>query len=259
LNIGAVVKRTGLTERALRFYETQGLLTSVRRPNGRRIYGTAELSRIEAILVLKNAGLSLAQIRDVVVDRSVSLVQILAVQRGAVAQRRAALDRALGTIDRALALAKAGRPLDVDTLCTLIRSAHMDKKQTEYQPLIDRYFSPAQKDALASRPWTADDQAKIEKEWADIFAATERLMKAKVAPTSPEALAVADRSLKLVAAFTQGDPGIGQSLAHMYGDWVGGTAKTADGSTPPQLPFGDPALWRYLGEAQAALRQKTAG
>jgi DNA-binding transcriptional MerR regulator len=259
LDIGAVVKRTGLTERALRFYEARGLLSPLRRPNGRRSYGAGELARIEAIVVLKNAGLSLAQIGETISGGKVDLTQILSLQREALARRRRSVERSLATIDRAIALAKAGRRIDVDTLCHLIRSVTMDTKKTsDYQPLIDRYFSPVQKDALAQRSWTAADQADIEKEWADVFATAARLMKAKVAPTSPEALALAERSMKLVAAFTQGDAGLTHSLNTMYGDWVGGAAKTTDGSTPPALPFGDPALWSYLGDAQAALR-KTRG
>jgi DNA-binding transcriptional MerR regulator len=215
-----------------------------------------ELARIDAILVLKAAGFSLAQIRDVLAGRSVDLADILELQRQAVARRRDALERSLGYIDRAIALIKAGRRLDLDTLCHLIRSVNMDKARNPYGPLIDRYFSPAQKERLASRPWSAEDQAAIEKEWADVFVEAGRLMAAHAEPTSPEALAVAERSLKLVEAFTQGDPGISQSLNSMYGDWIGGTARTTDGSPPPPLPFGDQALWTFLGAAQAAWRQR---
>src|SRR3954451_23241643 len=62
LDIRDVAKRTGLTSRALRFYEARGLLSPLRTYSGRRLYGRGELERIQQILALKRAGLSLAQI-----------------------------------------------------------------------------------------------------------------------------------------------------------------------------------------------------
>ena len=62
LDIREVARRTGLTCRALRFYEARGLLAPLRTYSGRRLYGRGELERIKQILALKRAGLSLAQI-----------------------------------------------------------------------------------------------------------------------------------------------------------------------------------------------------
>ena len=61
LDISEVVRRTGLTSRALRFYEARGLVSPLRTASGRRYYGPAELERVNQILALKRAGLSLAQ------------------------------------------------------------------------------------------------------------------------------------------------------------------------------------------------------
>src|SRR5437868_12459361 len=62
LDIRDVAKRTGLTSRALRFYEARGLLKPLRTYSGRRLYGRGDFERIQQILALKRAGLSLAQI-----------------------------------------------------------------------------------------------------------------------------------------------------------------------------------------------------
>ena len=63
LDIREVVRRTGLTSRALRFYEARGLVAPLRTHNGRRLYGAAALERINQIVALKRAGLTLAQIQ----------------------------------------------------------------------------------------------------------------------------------------------------------------------------------------------------
>src|SRR5436305_14836653 len=59
LDIREVVRRTGLTSRALRFYEARGLVVPLRTNSGRRLYGAAALERINQIVALKRAGLTL--------------------------------------------------------------------------------------------------------------------------------------------------------------------------------------------------------
>ena len=49
LPINEVVRRTGLTSRTLRFYETKGLVAPLRTASGRRIFGARELSRLHQI------------------------------------------------------------------------------------------------------------------------------------------------------------------------------------------------------------------
>ena len=62
LDIGDVTRRTGLTLRALRFYEGRGLVSPLRTAGGRRIYGAGDLARLNAIVALKHAGFSLTEI-----------------------------------------------------------------------------------------------------------------------------------------------------------------------------------------------------
>ncbi len=62
LDIREVCRKTGLTSRALRFYEARGLLKPLRTYSGRRLYGAGELQHIHHILALKRVGLSLAKI-----------------------------------------------------------------------------------------------------------------------------------------------------------------------------------------------------
>jgi DNA-binding transcriptional MerR regulator len=57
--------RTGLTARALRLYEEHGLITPRRSSGGWRQYGPQELLRLNAITLLKTAGLTLAQIAGI--------------------------------------------------------------------------------------------------------------------------------------------------------------------------------------------------
>ena len=80
LLINEVVRRTGLTSRTLRFYETKGLVAPLRTASGRRRFGARELSRLHQIAVLKSAGLSLSQMQRLFVGHSVDLSAMLTAQ-----------------------------------------------------------------------------------------------------------------------------------------------------------------------------------
>ena len=63
LTISQVCQEVGLTPRALRFYEAQGLIAP-KRDALRRFYDTKDVERIRVIMKLKPLGLSLREIRE---------------------------------------------------------------------------------------------------------------------------------------------------------------------------------------------------
>ncbi|WP_328471999.1 MerR family transcriptional regulator [Actinoplanes sp. NBC_00393] len=58
MRIGELARRSGVSERSLRYYETQGLLTSERTPGGHREYGEWAVDRVIRIQILYAAGLN---------------------------------------------------------------------------------------------------------------------------------------------------------------------------------------------------------
>ncbi len=64
MNIGDLAKRTGLTHSRIRFYEREGLLTTVeRRANGYRAYPNNAVLVLDLIATAQRAGFSLDEIR----------------------------------------------------------------------------------------------------------------------------------------------------------------------------------------------------
>ncbi len=63
--IGQLAKRTGITERLLRYYEKAGLLTSSRRANGYRDYDDGAEQTVRQIRALLAAGLPTMLIKQV--------------------------------------------------------------------------------------------------------------------------------------------------------------------------------------------------
>ncbi|GIG88677.1 MerR family transcriptional regulator [Plantactinospora endophytica] len=62
--IGELAARFGLATHVLRPWEDMGLLSPARRVAGRRVYGPAHLTRVAEILLGKDAGFSLEQLRE---------------------------------------------------------------------------------------------------------------------------------------------------------------------------------------------------
>jgi len=58
MRIGDLARQTGASVRSLRYYEEQGLLSSVRTPRGQRTYDDEAVGRVRLLRQLYNAGLT---------------------------------------------------------------------------------------------------------------------------------------------------------------------------------------------------------
>ncbi len=62
LTIGQVAKRTGLSVSAIRFYETQGLVTPLRNAGGQRRFLPSDIRRLSFVLIAQQLGFPLEEI-----------------------------------------------------------------------------------------------------------------------------------------------------------------------------------------------------
>jgi MerR family copper efflux transcriptional regulator len=105
--INTVAELVGLTTRAIRFYEEQGLLTPHARSSGAyRLYDAEDVERLRTIKALRDdAGFSLAEIGSLLDDERARERARAAYHASADArERRRILDEALDRTDRQLAL-----------------------------------------------------------------------------------------------------------------------------------------------------------
>src|ERR1041385_4822635 len=87
LSPAETAKRFGISIKALRLYEQHGLLKPLRTANGStraawRVYGSDQFARLHQILALKQLGLSLEQIGEVLIGEN-ALDRILTAQERA--------------------------------------------------------------------------------------------------------------------------------------------------------------------------------
>jgi len=62
LAIGELARRTGLSVSAIRFYETKGLVQSIRTSGGQRRFLRSDIRRLSFLLIAQQLGLTLPQI-----------------------------------------------------------------------------------------------------------------------------------------------------------------------------------------------------
>lgn len=64
LTVGELAERSGVAVSTIHFYESKGLIHSVRNAGNQRRFTRSELRRVAVIRVAQRAGISLAEIRD---------------------------------------------------------------------------------------------------------------------------------------------------------------------------------------------------
>jgi DNA-binding transcriptional MerR regulator len=146
--------RTGLTVKALRIYERQGLIKPPRSPKGWRRYGPPELARLNSIVILKALGLTLSQIRTVLLtEHPPSLLQILQLHAESWRAKRDTADRALSLVHAALERLRSKQSPSIAELCELIkglentRSVDMESNASLTRQLINENTTPEEERA----------------------------------------------------------------------------------------------------------------
>jgi DNA-binding transcriptional MerR regulator len=249
LDIRDVARRTGLTSRALRFYEARGLLKPLRSFNGRRFYGAGEVERIHQILALKRAGLSLAQIGKLTARGQLDLAALVDAQLNLIAERKAELEEARQLLLTVKSRIDRGEPVDAATFCSLIRNGDRIMDTDDWKKVTDRYFTEDEKAHWAEHPpQPGFDQAEYSRKWQDLGARVEAAM--PNGAESAEAQALYDEWQALLAPFkavaTAEMMAGATRLYERMDEWHGDV---------PQAPF-TPEAFRFIQEIARGRQEK---
>jgi DNA-binding transcriptional MerR regulator len=248
LDIADVARRTGLTSRALRFYEARGLLAPVRTASGRRLYGAAELERINQIVALKRAGLSLAQIQRLCARRPLDLARLIDAQLEALEARQSEIAEAKQLLLSVKSRIDRGEPVDVATFCSLIRQGDAVMEHENWKKVADRYFSPEEQahwaERMADVPASFDPEA-YNRQWSDLSLRIETAL--PLDPAGAEAQAFLDAWQALLAPFKAvATPQMMEGATNLYNrmdEWKG-----------DQKPPFSMKVWQFIQAAGKARR-----
>jgi DNA-binding transcriptional MerR regulator len=112
LRIGEVAERAGVSTRALRYYEEQGLLAAERTSGGQRAYAGSAVERVQMIQQFFTAGLPSRTIRQLLpcVDTGHGALALLAEERDRITAAIEDLVAARDALDRLVAIAHEPTP-----------------------------------------------------------------------------------------------------------------------------------------------------
>lgn len=244
LDIREVARRTGLTSRALRFYEARGLVKPLRTYSGRRLYGPGELERIHQILALKRAGLTLSQIGRLTERGPLDLGALVDAQLKLIDERKAELEDARALLLSVQSRIGRGEPVDAATFCSLIRNGDRIMDEPQWKKVLEDHYSPEELEHWAANPPPQGfDQAEYSRKWKELGDRIEAAL--PLDPGSQQALAFVAEWNALLAPFKAvATPQMMEGASRF---WQNADAYRGE----VQMPF-SPAVLAFIREAQAA-------
>jgi DNA-binding transcriptional MerR regulator len=259
LNAAECARRTGLTIRALRVYERQGLIKPIRSAKGWRLYGPSEIQRLNIIATLKTFGMTLAQIRALLKTKPPPLAQVLQMQLRVCRARRDEAQESLARVQTALATIESGKTLTLEALCELTRSMEMGNHHAIIRELINERITPEEERAYmtwaAARP---PEEVKAMQEYGAavrvLFRSLQELRDKQCKPDAPEvqslitewnALAVRHGLRQFMTTLMEWNPVVAQKWLQVGERAISISSAQQQGST-------DDGLWTYFGAAQEA-------
>jgi len=221
LSPSETARRLGVSIKALRVYEAQGLVEPHRTETGWRAYGPEQVARLHQVLALKRLGLPLRAIGELLAERFSALDSVLEVQERALRRSKAEAERGLALLASARRRLARGETLSMDDLTELTRETTMTENRLDPEE-YNRVFGP-----LRAKHFTAEDEARwsqaatVEGEgggqaWEGLIAEGKALLAEGADPDSPQAMALAVRWMGLLNRFSGGDPAVHQKVEAMW-------------------------------------------
>ncbi|WP_431641440.1 MerR family transcriptional regulator [Enterobacter hormaechei] len=203
IQVGELAKRAGITVRTLHHYEQTGLfLPSARSAAGYRLYNLADVQRLHMIQALAKAGLELAEIRDFLEQRSLSLAELL--------------DGQITLLDKQLRSIHTLRNRLVELRTGLTDDATPDLEswlQTlELMNMYDRWFS---KEELQQLPFAVEKEALADI-CSGLVTEVKHLLEQNVSVTDARATDLASRWMERLEQDTAGKPEFLTRLNEMH-------------------------------------------
>jgi DNA-binding transcriptional MerR regulator len=232
LKVGELARRSGVSVRTLHYYEEIGLLApSEHTPTGHRLYSVQDVARLQQIVSLRQLGLSLAEIRECLAQRSISPAEV--VERH-LARVREQIELQRHLCDRLERVAEALRGTGAPSVDDLLQAIEVTK-------LLDKY-TPEQRALFDERARIIGQERirEVEAEWPVLIAEVRAEMTAGTDPANERVQSLARRFEALGHEFHGGNEELKRLAQHSVS------------GLPERDPAGgmDQEMMRYMSRAQ---------
>ena len=215
--VGEIARLTGVSVRTLHHYDEIGLVPAGERSEaGYRLYGPAEVARLQEVLFFRELGFGLEEIGRILADDHYDRAGALARQRVLLEAKTEHLLALIDSVDTAMRAEREGTPMTNEDMLGVFGD-----------------FDPAEYEAEAEERWGDSDAFKqsarrtagygkaeweqISRESAEIDRAFVALMETGADPGSAEAMALAERHRAHITKwFYDCTPEIHAGLGQMY-------------------------------------------
>ena len=214
--VADVARQSGVSIRALHHYDAIGLLVPTGRTEaGYRLYTDTDLLRLQQILIGRELGFSLDEIKRSLTDPRFDHRQALLEQRERLEAKARSLGKMLEAVDAALAVVgddPQGGPMDMKELFNGFDPSVHDAEVEE------RWSGPALDESTRRvKGYSAEDWKRWKAENAAVYGDAAAAMRRGIEPASPEALAIAERHrLSIDTWFYPCSHAMHAGLADMY-------------------------------------------
>lgn len=138
MKIKQAAERLGISQRAIRFYEKQGLLSPSRQQhNGYREFGEEDIWRLQTIVALREAGMPIADIRTALAEIDAKdegrLMELLELQRSVMFAKWVEMKQMIETADRMIETLRQNRTLPIDDIYQLAESSRILREQRAWE------------------------------------------------------------------------------------------------------------------------------
>lgn len=245
-----VARMSRVTSRTLRYYDRVGLLRPARvAENGYRYCEQEQLLRLQRLLLLRELGLGLAAIAEVL-DGERDQIEALRRHEASLRDEQARLGRLADTVSRTVRQLQGGEQMSADELF----EGFADRRAQLEEDLVAEHGEGVREHFRTSREttagWTPEDHRDAQRRGEEVDDRVLAVMRTGAAPDSPAALDAMDEHYRFVARFWTPDrtsyPGLGQ----LYVDDPAFRARY-DGKAP--------GLAEYLRDATAAYAEQRLG
>ncbi|MBD1381771.1 MerR family transcriptional regulator [Metabacillus arenae] len=193
-------KMAGISTRTLRYYDEIDILKPARiNSSGYRIYGQAEVDRLQQILFYRELGVSLNNIKKIVTDPSFNSVNALKEHREKLLSKRKQLDTLIANVDKTIALTEGRMTMTDKEKFEGFKQKMIEDNEKKYGKEIREKYGDEQVDK---------SNQKLKNMTEEQFAEVEQL--------------AADVITTLKQAFATGDPAgeLAQKTADLHRRWL---------------------------------------
>ncbi len=149
--VGELANMSGVSVRALHHFERLGLLTPARGGNGYRSYGPGDVDRLQQILLYRELGMPLKDIRAILDDPAFDPRAALVRHLGELRAKKDHIDSLIASVERTLASLEGGAPMSAEEKFEAFKRNLVQENESRYGGEVRKRWGDAAVDVANAK------------------------------------------------------------------------------------------------------------